>query len=322
MIDEHNVGRRQFLVGLGAAGTTLAGCQTTQQTPHGWIDVDTPTRMGLTDAVMSVDGPFAVGESGLVLTRNGDAWEAVVSDGPTGGENPLAAVDATDDGRYLWLCGSSGVVGRYDVRGGSVTDLSAPRQKTSSWTDVAVSGRANGETVYLINSSGELLTGHWSNGRVRWRETVTKPTGGESASAVDVADGTVYVVDTGGTVVRNSGSRWTPIGIRGAEGGLTDIAAIDGNHADATADDGSIFVYNGYNWLQLHASEKTLHAVDRMGGRGLAVGNSGDIFALEENNWTKEPTDTPKTLQGCALGRDTYSDVAVGSDGTILERFG
>ncbi|MCU4800117.1 twin-arginine translocation signal domain-containing protein [Halobacteria archaeon HArc-gm2] len=319
------VSRRQFLAtSAAAAAVGLAGCGSDDQTRYGWNVVETPTRKGLTDAAMTTDGPYAVGESGLVLTRRGDEWQTVVQNGPDGSNNGLSGMDVTDDGKKLWVCGSSGALGRYDVVAGEMTDFTAPRQKTSSWADVAVDGRSGSELVYLVNGSGELLPGRWSGQRMNWAE-VTKPTGGESAAAVDTASGVVYVTDTGGGVYRHeekSEDGWTAAGIRGVDASLRDVAAVDGDLVDVAADDGSIYVYNGYNWLQLRAGEHPLHGIDRDRHRGLAVGNNGSAHAIQENNWQTESTPTTKTLQGCALGNASHSDVAVGNDGTILERFG
>ena len=317
--------RRRFLAtGLAAATVGLAGCGSDGSTRHGWIDVETPTRKGLTDAVMTSSGPYAVGQSGLVLTRQGDEWRTAVEGGPDGANNGLAGADVTDGGRKIWVAGSSGALGRYDVVAGDMTDFTAPREKTSSWADVAVDGRGDNERVYLVNSSGELLPGKWKRHKMEWGE-VSKPTGGESASAVDVADGVVYVVDTAGGVYRRkagSNDNWTATGIRGVDATLHDVAAVDGDLVNVAGDDGSIYVYNGYNWLQLRTGEHPVRAVDRDRHRAIAVGNNGRIHVIEENNWQEESTPTTKTLQGCALGTDSYSDVAVGNDGTILERFG
>ncbi len=316
--------RRQFLAaGLVAATGAVAGCNG-GSTDHGWIDVNTPTNEGLTDAAMATNGPHAVGEGGLVLTRRGDEWRTVVEDGPSGASNGLNSVDVTDDGRVLWTCGSSGALGRYDVTGGQMTDFTAPNGKTSSWADVAVTGASGDERVYVVNSSGELLPGRYTGTRARWNEVV-KPTGGESASAVDVAGSVAYVADTSGGVYRNDASSragWRTIGVSSTDATFHDVAAVDADLVNAVADDGSIYVYNGYNWLQLHAGEKSLHAVDRDRHRGLAVGTEGTVHAIESNDWRTEETPTERVLRGCALGTASYSDVVVGDEGLVLERFG
>lgn len=321
-------GRRWTRRGLLSAGLValggVPGCLGGGSPPRGWRTVETPTRKGLNDAVMTVDGPYAVGKSGLVLARRGDEWRTVVEQGPDGGSNGLEAADVTDDGQTMWTAGDSGALGRYDAMADEMEDFTAPREMTSPWTGVAVDGQTDSERVFLVNGSGELLPGHWTNAGIKWGE-VTKPTGGESATAVDVADGVAYVADTAAGVYQHSemgSGQWSAVGIRDVDGELRDLAAVDGSLLNAAADDGSIYVYNGYNWLQLRAGETTLHAVDRERGRGLAVGNDGTVHAIEENNWTTQSTPTSKTLQGCALGTSSYTDVAVGTDGTVLERFG
>lgn len=321
---ERTATRRELLVsGLVALGS-VAGCLGGGSPQRGWRTVETPTRKGLNDAVMTVDGPYAVGKSGLVLARRGDEWRTVVEEGPNGGSNTLEAADVTDDGQTMWTAGDSGALGRYDAMAGEMEDFTAPREKTSPWAGVAVDGKTDSERLFLVNGSGELLPGRWTNAGIKWGE-VTKPTGGESATAVDVADGVAYVADTAGGVYRRSemgSGEWSAVGIRDVDTELHDLAAVDGSLLNAAADEGSIYVYNGYNWLQLRAGETTLHAIDRERGRGLAVGNDGTVHAIEENNWTTDSTPTSKTLHGCTLGTSSYADVVVGSDGLVLERFG
>jgi hypothetical protein len=320
--DGSSLSRRAVLAGVGAAG--LAGCLSGGDSGperHGWIEVGSPVGDPLYDVVVSAEGPFAVGGDGRIVSREDDDWTTVVADGPGGDANALEAAAITDDDRRVWIAGSSGALGHYDVVEGELTDLSAPNGKTSSWAAVAVGGRAGSETVYLANSSGELLGGEVREGEVDWGD-VTKPSGGESIAAVAVGDGRAFVADTAGGVYSRVQGAWQTVGIDGADVGLTDLAAVDEDLVNATADDGSIYVYNGFNWLALDTGEAALHAIDRLRDRGLAAGVGGAVYLLTEDRWHAEDVPTSTTLHGCALGRDAYSDVVVGANGTILERFG
>ncbi|WP_424019240.1 hypothetical protein ACOZ4N_07140 [Halorientalis pallida] len=321
--------RRSLLAAGGATlASAVAGCS--DSTPaRGWNTVDTPVGDALYDVVITQAGPYAVGGGGAVLTRADDAWTAVTKQGPGEEGNTLYGADVSDGGRQLWFCGGSGAVGAYDTLDERLTDFSAPEGKTSSWADVAVAGRAGNERVALVNSSGEYLPGKNRNGTVEWG-TVTKPTGGESASAVDLVGRRAFVADTGGTVARrafrarsdNRERRWTAIGIDDTGAELTDLVAFEHDLVLTVTDGGEVFDYDGHAWMRDDVTDGSLRAVDRRGGRGLVAGAEGRIFALTDHAWTEQETPTGTTLHGCALGTDQYVDVAVGEGGTLLERFG
>lgn len=318
-----NCSRRDALaLAASVATTTLAGCSLGGSTvAHGWNRVDSSTGKALHDVVFTTSGPCTVGEAGRVLTRGDSEWETVVKDGPGGAGNGLFGASATADRERVWFAGDSGAVGYYDPANDESTDRSAPKGKTSSWADVAVVGPAGDERVWLINGSGELLTGTVSGGTVEWGD-VTKPTaGGTSVNAIAATNSAGYVCDGNGNVARRSSGSWSDIGIDGESASLHDVAAPGAKTATVVADDGSILRYDGFAWMSLATAENALHAVDRRHGRGLAVGPEGTVFAIEDSEWQRAETDVSTTLHGVALGTIEYADVAVGSGGTILENF-
>ncbi|MFC6961034.1 hypothetical protein ACFQL7_17515 [Halocatena marina] len=159
------------------SGTTSGAAQIGEQTSSTeskteWIEVDTPTDNSLFDVVVSSNGPYAVGAEGTVLTRRADGWEHVLEQGPTVRSNTLRGADVTSDGRHVWLAGDSGVVAKYDTEADKLTDYSAPKDNTSTWEDIAVSGQAGGEKIFLVTGSGELLRGATIENNVRWGTTV------------------------------------------------------------------------------------------------------------------------------------------------------
>lgn len=320
MAGETRTSRRALLAATGAAAVGLAGCGS-RSAPHGWLTVDAPDGGALYDVVVTRAGPHAVGESGRIVARRNDAWGTVVDDGPGGEGADLLAAAVTDDGRRLWAAGSSGAVARYDTVTGRLADRSAPLEKTSTWEAVAVTGPAGSERVHLVNGSGELLSGRVRGGTVRWGE-VTKPTGGESATAIDYAGTTGYLGDTAGAVYRTEGGGWTPVGVSGADATIHDLAAATPRLVNVVTDDGTVYLYTGYNWLALATADDPLHAVDRREGRGVAGGVGGTVYELADGGWTAQDTPTDATLHGVAVGRYTYADAAVGANGTVMERFG
>ena len=313
--------RRAALALAGGVTVGLAGCLGGSTTTHGWQRVSSPTKKALRDVVFTGRGPVAAGEGGRVLARTDDDWETVVERGPGNASNGLTGAATTGDGERVWVCGDSGAVGRYDVRSEAIIDHSAPKGKTSSWADVAVVGRAGDERVLLLNGSGELLTGRVSGGSVRWG-TVTKPSGGDSADAIAARPRASYLCDSTGSVYRGSANgQWRSVGIDDVSTTLHDVAMLDAETVTVVGDDGSVFVYDGYDWLAVASVGNALHAVDRRGGRGVAVGPGGTVVAADGTEWTESDTPVSTTLHGVALGTVEYADVAVGADGTVLENF-
>jgi hypothetical protein len=323
MARKQRCSRRDVLAFTGSAlAVGFAGCLTGNSTAkHGWQRVESPTGKALRDVVLSADGPFAVGESGHILARTDDRWETITQNGPSGASNGLTGAAATSDGKRVWVCGDSGAVGQYAVKDGTMTDRSAPKQKTSSWEDVAVTGTAGSERVLLINGSGELVIGRNQDGTIQWGN-VTKPTGGDSVNAIAARRNTGSLCDTNGNVYRKaSGGQWQSVGIEDVTASLHDIAMLDIDTVTVVGDDGSVFLYNGFNWLSVASAENALHAVARRKGRGAAVGPGGTILTVDGTEWSNAETPVSKTLHGVALGTVEYADVAVGADGTILENF-
>lgn len=315
--------RRAFLTLFGTTSAIgFAGClDDGTETEYGWNEVDSPVEKTLYDVVMSVDGPYAVGEDGRVIARRSDSWEIVVEDGPGGAANRLSTAAVTDDGRHVWFAGSSGAIGKRDVSGGEGTDHSAPKQKTSSWEDIAVVGASGRERIHLINGSGELLSGANRGGEIEWGNVV-KPAGGVDPTAIGFTNGAGFVSDTNGSVYRTTDEKeWERIGIPDEDGTINDVAPLDSRTADVVTGTGTIFTYNGSNWIQLDASQHGLRTIDREADRGFAVGTSGTIYELDDADWSEQSTSTSRTLYGTALGTTDYAGVAVGANGTILERF-
>lgn len=315
--------RRDVLAGFGATITVgLAGCLGGDSTTeHGWNAVDSGTQTALYDVVMTNNGPLAVGEGGQVLIRRETDWEPITENGPAGASNALVSAVVTTDRRAAWFCGSSGAIGRY-APGGGGTDYTAPGGKTSSWVDLAVLGPAGRERVALINGSGELLSGRMNGGSLTWND-VTKPAGGLSVEALAYARGTGYLCDDNGDVyrTRGTGNSWQRVGIDGAGGTLRDAVALDADTVDVVSENGTVHAYNGFNWLSMAVSENALHAVSRAGERGLAAGVGGTVVSLSDGRWRTQETPTDRTLHGVTVASADYSAVAVGANGTILERF-
>lgn len=348
--ESRTTSRREFLGLIGATATTvgLAGCSTsdsttpnnstmiennsmtprnnstttTRKSRRQWKTVTSPTAKTLYAVVTSAGGPFAVGSGGRVLRRQSNRWTTVVKRGPTGAGNALRGAAVTSDGHHVWFAGGSGVVAQYDTKTEQLTDYSAPKGKTSTWEDIAVTGAAGTETVHLVNGSGEYLRGHRTReGSTNWG-SVAKPGGGSSMKGIAFADLSIgHICDTNAKVYEttNGGESWRTIGIEGGSVGLYDVSSVGQDTINAVGGDGSIFRYNGAVWTKLSAGSNVLYAIDRRSTDGLACGGSGTIFDRMAGQWQQEQTFTSAGLRGIVIGSNAPA-IAVGSGGTILER--
>lgn len=285
-----------------------------------WQAADSPVE-SILNGVAATSAPIAAGEGGVILRREDDNWFAIEDSGPTGNSSALLDAAATDDGEAGWVAGSSGVIGRYDVEEDELEDFSAPMEMTSTWEAVAVGGDAGEEQLVFANGSGEVLPGQYNDEEIEWGEVV-EPGGGSSIGGATFLDeSTVYVSDTNSMVYQSEdgGESWESIGIDGAGVALYDVAASAEDDVNATGGDGSVFRYNGAVWTKNNAGEEALFGIDRELDYGIAVGGSGMALTRTLYGWEEDETPTDATLQD-AVFTDDYLEVAVGEDGTVLER--
>lgn len=319
--------RRQFLKGSGAAVATLVGlgaAQPAAAAENGWEEVESPTDKSLNGVVSAAEGPWAAGGGGRVVERTADGWKLRLKNGPTGAGNGLTCIDATTDGASVWFAGGSGVVGEIDVVTKKLTDYSAPKEKTSTWEGITVSGKQGvNETISLVNGSGEELTGErQSDGSIEWEE-VTKPGGGASMKGMGQYGKKKFLAcDTNAKVYQSTdgGSTWNEIGISGGSVGLYDVAGPSKKDLNVAGGSGKIFHYDGNRWTALSVGSNTIKGVDRLSEDGLAAGASGYVFRRQAiGTWEKRATPTGNNLLDAIIG-DTEPDIAVGSSGTIVEK--
>ncbi|EMA44476.1 hypothetical protein [Halococcus saccharolyticus] len=288
----------------------------------GWTTVETPTDEPLTGVVATHDGVFVVGENGVVLARGADGWEIVLEHGPSADDQSLRDVDATDDGRAIWFAGDGGALGRYDVEESHLTDHSAPEDQTSTWTAIAIVDSTGEEHVHLANGSGEVLRGTYDDGDVDWGE-IHKPGSGSSITDLAFDTDVGYACDSsqGVYATTDGGASYETIGIEDAN---TDFAALAATDAElvVAGGDGTVFRYDGSVWTTLRAGETALRAIDLTDETGLAAGDAGDVFEHADGGWEAVETPTDADLRGILVGaaRRGRPDVAVGADGTIVER--
>lgn len=322
--------RREFTQLVGAAGiggTGVLNATTTQKSqPSEWKKVDSPTNKTLHGVVDTVEGPFAVGASGDVLARRQNGWEKVVNYGPLARSRILTSVDVTDDRKAVWFVGEGGVVGEYRVDTETLTNYSNPKELTSGLGGFAVEGTAGkNERLYLATSSGELLVGvRQDSGAMKYGNFV-KPGEGSELSSVDFSDRKKgHLCSTsqfvGETI--DGGSTWSQIGIDFANASFSDIASVGLKDVNVAANEGVIFRYDGFRWTPhvVDNGRENIQAISRNGEAGLAAGNGGKVYERQSaGQWKRYNTSVELDLLGAATGLHGI-DVAVGNEGTIVER--
>ncbi|MFB6221546.1 MAG: hypothetical protein ABEH90_08915, partial [Halolamina sp.] len=209
-----------------------------------WIEAETPTDGVLYEVVSTEIGPVAIGAKGLVIAERDDhEWTTVVPAGPATDRNELFAADVTDDNKRVWFAGSSGALGCYDVETGRKHDYTAPKEKTSTWEAIAVTGDRRAERLRVANGSGEILSMRADDyGCPQW-ESVTEPGMGTTIRTMDGHEGRFYAADTTGHVFEEADGTWTRIGIENAQVEFLDLQATD-DHLYITGEDGRFFRYD------------------------------------------------------------------------------
>ena len=294
-----------------------------------WTLVDVPTEATLRDVCVTAAGAVhAVGEDGLVLAGaapDGTAreWSIALEDGPAAAGEDLHGVDATADGEAIWVAGDSGAVGRLEAATGRHTDYTAPAEITDNWLGVAVGGSNGDETVLLINGSGAVLRGRYRDGDLSWDDPVT-PGSGSSLSGVAVADESVgYCCDTNDGVFETTdgGDSFSRVGPVGADGTLENLATLGRGDCFVSTDDGVVHRYDGLTWTPERVGDEAICGLTRREGETIACDAVGAIHERTPMaEWERADTVAPESL--LAVSVDTAGDraVAVGENGTVVER--
>ena len=289
-------------------------------------------------------GAVAVGESGVVFGRpNGEHWQPVVEHGPSGNARTLSAVDATDEGARVWFVGESGAIGTYDVAGAVKRDFSNVDDIDADWQAVTVAGRANEETVYLATDEGAVLRLSIVDRSLEIGEFVRPPTLATGLAGLEtLRDGRLVVLSRDGRLfVTDDREEWTTVQFQPDE--FADVAARSaaGNQKSEISGDvgaavdavyavrapGEGYRYTGGEPISFPFGQPTLTAVDASPDRVVAVGTDGGVYRRAPDGWVMVTTDNDRTLRDVSVvpggdGGSAARDVAVGADGTVLERGG
>ena len=298
----------------------------TPREPPAWQTVEPPAHNTLYGVTVFASGAVAVGEGGVVFGRpNGEPWQAIVERGPAGKSRDLRAVAATDDGARAWFAGNSGAVGTYDVAAAVKRDFSGIDGIDADWRDVAVTGPANDETVYLATDEGAILRLRVAERSLEVGEFVRPPTLASGLAGIEVFDdGRLVALSTGGRLfVTENRERWTTLELQPDE--FADVGA-DGDAVYMVRAPGEGYRYADGETVSFPFGQPSLVSVDAAAGRVVAVGTGGGVYRRAPDGWVHITTDNDRTLRDVSAvppGRNGDArDVAVGAAGTILERGG
>lgn len=291
-----------------------------------WQTVEPPARNTLYGVTVFASGAVAVGEGGVVFGRpNGEPWQAIIERGPSGKSRNLKTVDATDDGARVWFAGNSGAVGTYDVAAAVKRDFSGIDGIDADWRDIAVSGEANDETVYLATDEGAVLRFRVAERSLEIGEFVRPPTLASGLAGIEtLADGRLVALSKGGRLfLTPDREQWTTLELQPDE--FTDVGTgADAAYMVRAAGEG--YRYADGTTVSFPFGQPSLRAVDAAEGRVVAVGTDGGVFRRAPDGWVTITTDNDRTLRDVSVvppGRNGDArDVAVGAGGAILERGG
>ena len=308
---------RRTVLRTVAGGVAASGLFGSVGAASEWTAAETPTGNKLYDVEYTAAGAYAAGGGGVLLERTGAGWRKVFDGGPSGNGNGLYGAGVTDDGERLWVVGSSGAIGEYDVRTGNLVDRSAPNDVTNNLNDVAVTGEAGEANVYVAGDSGKIYYSFENGETGSWNEVT--PGSGSNVNAVDFfADRFGHAVDGNKTVFKtDDGTTYEKLGIEDAD---YNFYGVDTNGFDdvwVAGSGGSVYRWNGSEWRRENLGDADLRDVEAEGGDGLVVGGGGTAFELLDGRWRQESTPTGANLAGVVRGT---TDIAVGASGTVLER--
>lgn len=301
--------------------TTTTDTTTTDTTTAEWTAVDPPVEKTLNAVATTVVGPLAVGAGGKVVARRSDGWEVVVPAGPAAKRNTLTDAAVSSDGKRLWFAGGSGALGVYDVEQGRKYDYTAPGEKTSTWEAIAVTGPPGEEQLRVANGSGEVLSATIDEQCCPAFGEVVKPGSGSTINGLAFGGASCYAIDTSGNVFVERSDGWERIGIRNAQVNFFDLSGTE-DDLSVAAGGGLVYRYDYAcdNWTPVKAGEGALQGIARRNGRRVVVGAGGRIYAhSSDRGWHAVVSPVESTLADVTLGGNGV-DVAVGADGTLIER--
>ncbi|TYP91977.1 Photosynthesis system II assembly factor YCF48 [Fodinibius salinus] len=287
-----------------------------------WTLVTSSVDNTIHDVVITPEGAYAVAEGGILLERTQEEWIKVVDSGVSGNGNNLFGLAKTADENKLWMVGSSGAVGEYNISTGNLNDFSQPMDASNNFNDVAVTRKPDATNIYIAGDSGQMYYNFDDGKEGKWNSVT--PGNGSAINAVGFFnDREGHIIDANQSVfVTQDGGTWNQAGIADADVDFEGIDSDGTKNVRVSGGNGMIFTWNGSEWMSTSVAEATLMdiEVDAEDQSGYAVGGGATIISYNGSTWSPQETPTTENINAVALGSDTQPDIAVGAGGTILER--
>jgi len=287
-----------------------------------WTLVKSTTDNTIHDVAVTSEGAYAVAEGGILLERTQTEWTKVVDGGVSGNGNDLLGLAVTDNGNRLWLVGSSGAVGEYDIQTGNLNDYSQPMDASNNFNDVSATNEADSANIYIAGDSGKIYYNFDAGEEGKWHSVT--PGNGSAINAIGFDGKRLgHIVDANQSVQNTQdGSTWNKMGIADAD---VDFQGIDSDGTEnvwVSGGNGMIFHWNGSEWSSKSISESTLVSIEVASDdqSGYSAGANADIVRFDGSSWTSEETPISENLNAIVLETSSTPAIAVGAGGTILEK--
>ncbi|GAB7095879.1 hypothetical protein JCM30237_30330 [Halolamina litorea] len=295
--------------------------------PGYWVAVESPTNVTLRDVTSTVNGPVAVGDTGVAVGRGRERWGVILENGPGARSQTLHAVDASDDGERLWFAGAGGAFGYYDLRTEERRDHSVPRGNANVFYSLTVFGDRGEEKFLVGDGSGNVLPGRVreDTGEVDW-DWSTSPNKGNAVEALTHdEEGYGYAVDVSSNVHTTTANEgWDRTGVDDAQGSFYDCA-FGGGRLLVGGGNGRVFEGTGVTdrdgeavWTPSELGGFAVYGIDAGNGGQLACGEGGHVYLrTADGEWEAGHYDGTETFRAGLVAEQM---VLVGANGLIVER--
>jgi photosystem II stability/assembly factor-like uncharacterized protein len=265
-------------------------------------------------SLFAVDGrpaaaPWAVGESGTILTYDDYLWEDYDL---SVNESSIYDIDISSSSTG-WAVGAGGIMLRF------VDDewLGAPRVCTVDIYAVAFDDRNCG---WAVGDAGCILRFDGAEWTVFEHDATDVPLHGV---AIDSAGG-AWAVGDAGTILRYDRARWEAVASP-VVNTLYDVA-VSPSGTFICGDGGTFLSWSGTGWTVLDlGTDATLRRISIYNTRGFVVGERDSLYEMTQEGWVKTDVDFPLIDEPMSLKDVVLTSAtegwAVGSNGVIL-RYG
>ena len=209
---------------------------------------------------------YVVGNGGIILYYDGSSWSRMTS----GTDNDLNAVWGINDS-LIYACGDSGTLLQYDG-----ADWTAVESGLSQNLN-AIHG-ASLSSIYAVGKNNSVLSYNGS----AWL-TSYPSNGSHYNGVVALSSSNVFVAGDGGMIMRYNGSQWismsSPLSVQ-----YNGLWGSSGSNLYLVGVSGAILHYNGTTWQEvLNDTDETLSAVWGYENDVFVAGKNGAVLIYDDS---------------------------------------